>query len=172
MGLAFLVGMAFFLQSQAANSAPRYALSDVETVSGEVATSETAVETGYRTRRVVNTVTLKGHPQLRFTLTGGSPKSIVAGDMVRFEALGDLRKALAAERNPNASHSIEVVGVAIDGQVVFSAADEIRRAESAVSAYRWPALLCGLTALTWAGLLLWRHRAALAALRERLRDAY
>lgn len=158
-----LLGMSFFLYSQAGGSAADFTLADVRVADGTVATVEsTARRSGppnrQRTSEIV-LVTLADRPQnLAFRLTAAAGGGIAPGAQVRFEVLDDPQAEFArAERFPDSTFEVRAVGASVDGRELYSAAAEVERADSAGGGYRFAALACLVLGLAWVGVLVYRR---------------
>ncbi|MFI6324020.1 hypothetical protein ACIBG8_41300 [Nonomuraea sp. NPDC050556] len=135
-----LLGMAIFLYGQA--PAAPFAGEDVQVVEGVAEAYRTYIDSpgegSRRTTRVVYEVTMAEHPYaLRAAPSGG----IAKGDRVRLETVG-----------------AKVVGATVNGQVLYSASDDLARASSRATFYTVGALGCFLAAVAWGGFVAWRHR--------------
>lgn len=157
-----LLGMSIFLFNRAGQADVGYTVADVHLVEGTVATSETSVRSiGTPTRpstAVVEVVTLAGWPQnLAFGLTMTPAGGITPAARVRLEILDDPQEQHSrAQRFADGEFEVRAVGATVDGQVVYSAAAEVERAESAGSRYRLGALACLVLGLAWAGVVIRR----------------
>lgn len=158
-----LLGMSFFLFSQAGRSAADYTRADVRVVEGTAATVESLPRRSGPPNRqrtsVAHLVTLADRPQnLLFRLTTLPEGGIAPGAHVRFEVLDDPQAEFArAERFADSTFEVRAVGASVDGRTVYSAAAEVERAEGAGSSYRSGAVACLVLGLAWAGVVVYRR---------------
>lgn len=169
-----LLGMSFFLFDRAGRSEVGYTLDDLHVVEGVVAHHEVArgsFGTGSRPAPVItHAVTLEGRPQnLAFHIATLDDRGIAPGSRVRLEVLDDPGESFArAASYPEARYGVDVEGAAVDGRVVYSAAEAVERSTAAATTNRLGGLGCLVAGVAWAGVLVRSRWGAIRSFLDRL----
>jgi hypothetical protein len=167
-----MIGMAVFLWGQGSRREPPTEAAEIHVVTGTVAEFRTFQErstdaNGRLRDRIRFAITISEHPaNASFRIDRPPDGGIARGARVRLEVSGDPRSSLdAAARFPTSHQQIDAVGLAVNGNIVYSAAADTEQAAGAVRGWRIASLVCWIVALGWIALLTWRHRAGFRALR-------